>query len=151
MTPPMHCTCSPQATPPPPLLLRLPGLLFNQCPMGACGGFEVEECLNAAPVHAASHHKAPEGRPGPRRHTFSSQTEVKSRPSPLSAPPLLCTIKKNSWPADKHNKNKTADTSDEQHIKPSREQTADWKKRQDKGLFVKNKSIKKSHSGQERV
>lgn len=126
------------------LLRRRPELLFNQWPMRASRGFEVEECLNAAPVHAASHHKAPEGLAGPRRHTFSSRTEVKARPSPLSTLPLLCT-KKQLAGRQTQQKNKSADTSDEQHIKPSREQTADWKKRHDKSLFAKNKSIKGTH------
>lgn len=121
---------------------RLPGLLFNQWPIGASGGFEVEECLNAAPVHAASHHKAPEGLPGPRRHTFSSQTEVNPPPPTPSSPPPVVHHHETAGRLTNTTTNKSADTSDEQHIEPSRERSADWKKRLDKGLFVKNKSIK---------
>lgn len=84
MTPPMHCTCSPPPPrhPPPPCAPIQPvsnGTL-------RCGGFEVEECLNAAPVHAASHHKAPRGTTGAPPTHFFVTNRGEPTPSPLSPP-----------------------------------------------------------------
>lgn len=95
MTPPMHCTCSPPPPrhPPPPCAPIQPvsnGTL-------RCGGFEVEECLNAAPVHAASHHKAPRGTTrAPPTHFFVTNRgkPTPTPPLPANSLPLLCFTKK---------------------------------------------------------